>query len=169
MNIKKYFWGLNPKAIRETEKIIKDPNHPRYPEKMYVILSRCDKPHELFSVVSKKTFIESWPKIRRFWIRRRQAEDFRAWWETVYEELLKGAGPRGSPPEIFKKIGEIIRTKRIENGLSQKDLAGRTRLKQPDISKIEQGKVNITLETLMRLCKVLDIRDIPTAYAATST
>lgn len=167
MNIKKYFWGLNPKAVRETERIIRDPNHPRYPEKMFVILSRCDKPKELFSIVAKKEFIESWPKIRSYWIRRRQADDFRAWWETVYEELIKREGQKGSPSGVFKNLGEIIRAKRIESGLSQKNLADRTRLKQPDISKIEQGKANITLETLIKLCRILDIRNIP-LYAATS-
>lgn len=167
MSIKKYFWSLNPRAIRETEKIIRDPGHPRYSEKMFVILSRCDKPKELFSIIAKKGFIENWPKIRSYWIRRRQAEDFRAWWETVYEELIKREGQKGSPSGLFKNLGEIIRAKRIENGLSQKDLANRARLKQPDISKIEQGKANITLETLIKLCRILDIRNIP-LYAATS-
>lgn len=160
MNIKKYFWSLNPKAIRETENIIRNPDHPRYPEKMFVILSRCDKPKELFSIIGKEGFIESWPKIRRYWIKRRQAEDFRTWWETVYEELTKKEGQKGRPSEIFRRIGEIITNKRIENGLSQKDLADRTRLKQPDISRVEQGKANITLETLIRLCRVLDIKGI---------
>lgn len=165
MNIKKYFWGLNPKAVAETEKIIKNSSHPRYPEKMFIVLSRCDKPKELFSFINKKRFVEDWPKIRRFWIKKKQAEDFRAWWETVYEELIEREGirksPRGRSPEIFKNVGEIIRNKRIENGLSQKDMASKTWLRQPDISKIEQGRVNVTLETLVRICKVLDIRNIP--------
>lgn len=164
MNIRKYFWGLNPNAIKETEKTIRDPSHPRYPEKMQVFLSRCDKPKELFSIISKKKFIESWPMIRRFWIRHGQAEDFRAWWETVYENLTKEEGKekiiKGSPSELFKKIGKVIKSKRIENGLSQKDLAFRTGLKQPDISKIEQGKANITLKTFIRLCKILGIDSV---------
>lgn len=164
MNIKKYFWGLNPRAIKETERIIRAPHNPRFAERMFVFLSRCDKPRELFSIISKEKFIKSWPKIRRFWIKRRQAEDFRAWWETVYEKLIETQGvkriTKGPPSKIFKQIGDSIRTKRIENGLSQKDLAGRTGLKQPDISKIEQGKINITLETLIKLCKILDIKNI---------
>lgn len=160
MSVEKYFWSLNPKAIRETEKIIRDPDHPRHPEKMFVILSRCDKPRELFSMIGKEGFIKGWPRIRRYWIRCRQAEDFRAWWETVYEELTKRAGQKSRPPEIFRRIGKIVANKRIENGLSQKDLADRTRLKQPDISRIEQGKTNITLDTLIRICRVLDIKDV---------
>jgi len=33
-------------------------------------------------------------------------------------------------------------------------------MKQPDISRIEEGKKNITLFTLIRLCKVPGIRKI---------
>ena len=50
-----------------------------------------------------------------------------------------------------------IRDARIQRGLSQKQLALRIGMKQPDISKIEEGKKNITLFTLNRLCRVLGI------------
>jgi DNA-binding Xre family transcriptional regulator len=36
-------------------------------------------------------------------------------------------------------------------------------MKQPDISTIEKGGKNITLETLSRLCKVLEIKKIDIA------
>ena len=62
---------------------------------------------------------------------------------------------------IFVKIGKIIRNKRLEKGLSQSDLARVVRMKQPDVSKIEFGKMNITLGTLIRLCKILDIKNVP--------
>jgi len=53
-----------------------------------------------------------------------------------------------------------IRDARIQKGLSQKQLALRIGMKQPDISRIEEGKKNITLFTLTRLCKVLGIEEI---------
>jgi transcriptional regulator with XRE-family HTH domain len=40
---------------------------------------------------------------------------------------------------------------RIQKGLSQKQLALRIGMKKPDISRIEEGKKNITLFTLIRL------------------
>lgn len=162
MDIKKYFWDLNPKALKETERIVKNPEDPRFTERFFELLSRCDDPKKIFSIITKKQFVEIWPNIRRYWSKRPQARDFKAWWETVYEQLLKKQTKvKGIPAETFVKIGEIIRKRRLEKNLTQLDLASRTGLNQPDISSIESGKKNITLETLLRLCKVLDIDNIP--------
>lgn len=165
MNIKKYFWGLNPKALRETEKIIKNPEHPKFIERIFTLLSRCDTPGELFSLISRKQFVEVWPRIRRYWMRTKQAEEFRSWWESVYEQVLEKKKIKkrikGEPPEIFVKIGKIIRNERLKRRLSQTDFARKIGMKQPDISAIESGKKNITLETLIRLCKILGIKNVP--------
>ncbi|RQW79254.1 MAG: XRE family transcriptional regulator [Geobacter sp.] len=48
----------------------------------------------------------------------------------------------------------------MEKGLSQKQVALAVNMKQPDVSKVEEGKKNITLFTLIRLCKALDIKQI---------
>jgi len=164
VNIKKYFWEYNPKATKEVQKILRNAKHPQFITKIYTFLSRCDKPKEVFALIRKKDFIENWPKIRRYWIKRKQAEDFRYWWESIYENLIKKKKIRkvqkGYSWGEFKKIGILLRDKRIEKGYSQKDLAIKVGLKQPDISNIEKGKVNLTLETLIRLCKVLGIKKI---------
>ena len=162
--IKKYFWELNPQAIKETEQILKNPRNPRFVEKMYRILSRCDNPQEVFTLIDKKKFIENWHRIRRYWIKKGGAEDFRYWWEAIYEEILnqKRKIKKTKVPysKFFRKIGRILRNKRIEKGITQKDLAFKVGLRQPDISNIEQGKTNITLETLIKLCKALDIKSL---------
>jgi len=44
--------------------------------------------------------------------------------------------------------------------LSQKDLSLIVGIKQPEISKIEDGKKNITILTLAKFCKVLNIKKI---------
>ena len=153
MNINKYFWGMNPKALKETEKIIKNPQHPRFRERIFTLLSRCDDPGELFSLISREQFIEVWPGIRRYWGRRKQAEDFRAWWETVYEQLLEKKkikkGIKGEPTEIFVEIGKTIRDNRLKKGLNQADFSRRAGMKQPEINAIEFGKKNIKLDTLI--------------------
>jgi len=164
MNIKKYFWSLNPKALKEVKLVLKNPNNSQYVERMFTLLSRCDNPKEVFSVVDKQQFIKTWPRVRRYWVKTGQAADFRAWWETVYEELLKGKKekpPLGKPSEIFLKIGRIIREKRLKRKISQSDLARLVGMTQPDISAIEAGRKNITLETLIRLCKTLNIKSLP--------
>ena len=45
--------------------------------------------------------------------------------------------------------------------MSQKDFAVRIGLHQPDISAIEAGKINLTLETLSKISKVLEVKEIP--------
>lgn len=165
MNIRKYFWSLNKKAIRETESILKKPDHPKFAQRMYTILSRCDNPKEVFTVIDKKLFINVWPRIRQYWTRTSQYSDFRAFWETVYEALLKKTktvgikkGPIGIPVQEFQSIGKLIKNSRINKNWTQSDFAHRTGIKQPDISAIEKGKKNITLSTLIHLCRTLDIK-----------
>lgn len=165
MNIAKYFWELNAQALKQTEKIIRDPQHPRFIARITTFLSRCDQPKELFSLISKKDFVEVWPKIRAYWLKLGQESDFRDWWETIYEQLLEKyrfgyKKPKGKPSALFSNIGRAIREVRIQKGLNQKALSLIIGMKQPDISAIEKGKKNITLETLSRLCKALEIKKI---------
>ncbi len=165
MIISKYFWDLNEKALKETMAILKNPGHPKFAGRMITLLSRCDQPKELFSLLSKKEFITAWPKIRTYWVKLIRESDFRDWWETIYEQLLEERNlgenrPKGRPASLFLKIGRMLKEARIQKGLSQKELAFSVGMKQPDISIIEEGKKNITLGTLTRLCKILGIKKI---------
>jgi DNA-binding Xre family transcriptional regulator len=165
LDISKYFWDLNRDALEETRKIFKNVYHPKFIARLTNLLSRCDKPKELFSLISKNDFLEIWPKTRSYWIKIERNSDFRDWWQTIYEGILserqvKIKSPAGKSPVSFVAIGKIIREARVNRSLSQHDLAIKTRMKQPDISKIEEGKKNITLQTLLRLCKILEIKKI---------
>ena len=165
INISKYFWDLNKRAVIQTEKILKDPGHPKFAQRMVTFLSRCDQPKQLFSLISKKEFIGIWPKIKSYWIKIARESDFRDWWQTIYEQLLEEYGikqriHKGKPFALSLKIGRLIREARVSKGLSQNELAVLIKMKQPDISMIEDGEKNITLETLARLCKALDIKRI---------
>lgn len=165
MNISKYFWGLNKQALKETEEILRDSKHRKFAARLVTLLSRCDQPKELFSLISEQGFIELWPRVRSYWLKIAPRSDFRAWWETIYEQLLqkyriKQKRPKGKSPALFLNIGRMIRGARLERGLSQNGLAFRVGIKQPDISMIEQGKKNITLETFARLCKALEIKKL---------
>ncbi len=165
VNISKYFWALNEQALKETEKILKDSQHPKFAARMVTFLSRCDQPKELFLLMSKQEFIEIWPKVKSYWSKIAHTSDFRAWWEAIYEQLLeeyrdKQKRPKGKSSALFLKIGKLIREARIEKGLSQRELAFKAGMKQPDISMIEKGKKNITMETLTCLCKILEIKKL---------
>ena len=164
MRIGKYFWWLNEKATKEAEKIIRIPQHPLFVHRIFEFLSRNDDAKALFQFISKERFVEQWSKIRLYWNKRSAAPDFKAWWETIYEQILKKdlmkTSMEGSPSRTMEAMGHTLRDARIEKGWSQSDFARRVRMNQPDISNIEKGKKNMTLETLIRICKVLGIKNI---------
>ncbi len=164
-DLTKYFWSLNKRARIETEGILKNPDHRRFPERMVVFLSRCDKPQELFSLISKRQFIENWPRIKGYWRKVAKSSDFRNWWQTAYEQMIeqdkqRQIRPKGTPAYNFLKIGRVIKQARIDKGLSQEELASKAMMRQPDVSNIEDGRKNITIETLIRLCGILGIKKI---------
>jgi len=163
--IAKYYWDLNKNALKETNKILKNPEHPKFATRMVTFLSRCDNAKELFSLFSKQEFIDFWPKVRAYWLKVARESEFRDWWQTIYEQLLRQYGKEhkginNSQSALALNIGRVIKEARVEKGLSQKELAVLVNIRQPDISKIEDGKKNITLKTLSVLSRVLNIKKI---------
>lgn len=58
--------------------------------------------------------------------------------------------------DFYKKVGEKIRDKRQERGLSQEGLAKAVGLKRPSMSNIENGRQNILLHTFCEILETLD-------------
>jgi len=56
-----------------------------------------------------------------------------------------------------QKLGENVRDARKERGWTQEELSGRTKLAVVQISRIERGKREIRLSTLIRLLDGLEI------------
>lgn len=163
MNVAKYFWDLNRAALKEVRSILKNQRHTKFASYMVTLLSRCDRPKELFSFISKNKFITAWPQIRSYWAKVQRGSEFRDWWQTIYEQLLEERGIKktvqtGEAFYLCKEIGKRIRQSRIDKGLSQQELSVLIGIKQPEISKIEEGKKNITIATLSRFCKALNIQ-----------
>jgi transcriptional regulator with XRE-family HTH domain len=59
------------------------------------------------------------------------------------------------PDVFYKQVGENIRAKRRERGLSQDGLARAVGLKRPSISNIEKGRQNILLHTFCDIAESL--------------
>ena len=59
-------------------------------------------------------------------------------------------------PDFYKKVGEAIRAKRKERGLSQEGLAKAVGLKRPSMSNIEKGRQNILLHTFYDIADTLN-------------
>src|SRR5437868_9910972 len=64
-----------------------------------------------------------------------------------------GADPSTDRGVFYRKVGERIRLKRKERGLSQEGLAKAIGLKRPSLSNIEKGRQNLLLHTL---CDIAD-------------
>lgn len=54
-------------------------------------------------------------------------------------------------------IGQKIKARREQLGMSQRELADKTGMKQPNISAIEHGRMP-TILTLEKICRVLGLK-----------
>lgn len=57
---------------------------------------------------------------------------------------------------FYRQVGNRIRAKRRERGLSQEGLAKAIGLKRPSISNIEKGRQNLLLHTFCDIASTLD-------------
>ena len=64
---------------------------------------------------------------------------------------------KNSDKETLKKFGENLRKLRDARNLSLRDVSINCNIDNGQISKIEQGQVNITLITLLELAKGLNV------------
>ncbi len=54
-------------------------------------------------------------------------------------------------------IGKRLHELRKKNGLSQQELSYRTGIEKPSIRRLEKGRTNPTLKTLLKICTGLGI------------
>ena len=75
--------------------------------------------------------------------------------ETIYED---GETVCEEKPAAFVMVGEAVAAARAKKGLSQKELSDLTGIDQSDLSKIERGIANPSVNTLNRIAKALDAK-----------
>ena len=73
--------------------------------------------------------------------------------ETIYED---GKTVRNVQPAANAEVGQAVIAARARKGLSQKELAKLTGINQSDISRIERGLANPSVNTLNRIANALD-------------
>ncbi|WP_030174767.1 helix-turn-helix domain-containing protein [Spirillospora albida] len=69
-----------------------------------------------------------------------------------------GAGAAYEAAKIRFELGEAVRVRREQLGLTQTELAERTGLKQPAVARFEAGGTMPTIPMLGRLAEALEIR-----------
>jgi len=62
--------------------------------------------------------------------------------------------------KLLKDIGKNIKTIRLDKGLSQSALGKICHFEKASMSRIEAGKINITIKTLYIICNALEVRII---------
>ncbi len=64
--------------------------------------------------------------------------------------------------EVASRFGDKLRRLRKERGVSQEKLADRARLHRTYVSSVERGERNVSLETIDKLARALNLpmRDI---------
>ena len=60
--------------------------------------------------------------------------------------------------DVLMKFGERVRAERTKLGLSQEALAAKTKVHRTYIGMIERAEKNITLETIEKVVKALNMR-----------
>ena len=75
--------------------------------------------------------------------------------ETIYED---GETIREEKPAAFVLVGNAVAAARARKGISQKELSERSGIDQSDISKIERGIANPSVNTLNRIAQALDAK-----------
>jgi transcriptional regulator with XRE-family HTH domain len=61
-------------------------------------------------------------------------------------------------PETCKEIGTNLRSARRQQDITQKELSRRTGIIQANISRIENGRGNPSLRTVLRLAEALNMQ-----------
>ena len=144
----------------EAGKILKHENDPRFDLYAEKLFSRVNDPKIVFSLIDKITFCQKWPHIKKRMKKDRWLEDKVAFWQTLYERVHENLKKQGvkirqpleekiSPERI--KLARQMRKIRIRLGYTQRDIAEKLGVIQQQISKIETGRENLSVDALKRV------------------
>ena len=119
--------------------------------KRYDVLSLSDKFPQLNKLKDRSLFLKGkllgWSTV--YW-----DEELDIDVETVYYEGIDVTNEYDDIDSAI--IGYLIKEKRLEQNLSQQELAEKTGIDQSDLSKIEKGLANPSIKTIERIVKGLD-------------
>lgn len=165
MDTSKWLWDRNISG-KEIKSILSNPKHERFTEITALLLSRNNTPKEVFDeYLNRESFVQNWIRVRKK-MRQNFWNDPRIiFWQAVYEKILIDFKEKGIRVRSVKrqkpdnhlclKIGEKIRLMREQKGLTQVRLAQKLGVSQQVISRIEQGRDNISVLTLEKVAEGL--------------
>lgn len=161
------FWDKKVNT-EEAKNILRDELNPRFIEFASLLLSRTNKPKNVFNkYLVKELFINNWSKIKRRMRENRWNDRRIIFWDEIYKAAKKGVHvkktrelrerPHDYDPEI-KSICDQIKNYRRKSGLTQAGLAKKAGLSQQSISFVEQGYINLSIRTLKKIVDALNLK-----------
>ena len=151
----------------KVKKILEDENHPKFDLYAERLFSRVSEPSIVFGFIDEIVFCKKWPGIKKRMRRDRWLRDRGIFWQTIYERVhqrLKEQGIKIREPQEIKipqermRLARQIRDIRVKLGYTQKDIAKKLGVIQQYVSKIENGRENISVDTLKRIADVFGRR-----------
>ena len=154
------------RKISETElkKIFGNSKHKRFVEMCALLLARNNDPQKVFGeFIDAKDFIRAWARIKHQMRKDSRNSQRIIFWQAVYETLIRKfqeknitirskrrPRQRSKPAKV---VANSIVNLRESLGASQTQIAKKLKISQQVLSNIEQGRCNLTIETLEKLAR----------------
>ncbi|OGX16496.1 MAG: hypothetical protein A2Y01_02840 [Omnitrophica WOR_2 bacterium GWC2_44_8] len=162
---KDWLWDRNI-SPKQAQKILGNPEHPKFIAVAALLLSRKNVPREVFrDYLKPKDFCRHWNEIKKRMRKDAWQSPRIGFWQAAYEKILeqyrrnnRGVLLRGKTKPIDEfclSVGEKLRLLRKQNNLTQNELADKLKVSQQLISRIEKGRENISLLTLKKIISKL--------------
>lgn len=164
-------WSYSGLEDEELRQILSNPEHEEFVHLAARLLESSLEIEQVFDYIDKEDFIQHYSRIRKSMGNGAQAKRHKKFWDRMANQGCKqisGEPAEKSPAEKRKekveadyasesalKIGRRIRKLRKKDDLSQQELAERLGISKSEISRIENGKQNLSLERLQRVLNAL--------------
>jgi len=149
-------------------RILQNTANPRFIEFAALLLSRTNEPKMVFSTyLSKADFCNNWRKIKLRMRKNRWNDNRTIFWDEIYKVVRQSISPNKLIKEPSRELAvdpEIrdlcakLRLARKDAGMTQGELAKKSRLSQQAISFVEQGYTNVSLGTLKKITDALGLK-----------
>ena len=159
-----WLWDRKISAA-QAKKILNSPEHKDFILLAALLFARKNNPKEIFNVYIKPSvFCAYWAVIKKRMRRDKWNEPRIIFWQAIYENLKERYRKQGkmfrkgravAKDPLCENTGREIRDIRRGMGLSQKDFAKKIGVSQQLISRIEQGRENVSLGTLDNISRAL--------------
>ena len=159
------FWD---RKISQSEavKILSDATNGRFVDTAALLLSRTNDIKLVFSkYLDKALFFREWRRIKNEMRKNSWSDERIDLWGEVYKTLSNRIEfkdkiikqKRFHKPAEFESIGQILKTERLRQKITQQALAGKADISQQTISNAENGKGDLSLKTLKKIMDVLNM------------